>query len=324
MTAGSNDVYTAAVESVKAPYLYWYIEAKDMLDNTSTHGSAAEPNEATFAASSAQQTNPLLITEANVIKSRRADFVEMVNNSNKPIALSKVTLQRFDTVVKGGSFQDNIVNGEPNMQSGLATSTATEESGTRTPITADNEVYVQPGETFVVFVGEMNSGGGSALAKAPYNIEYIKDFYGEFSGFNAEQLTANVNAFVCAEPIDPSPSFTAGSYGTAWRVVYDGEVSSTVILGMDNDGNLAADDASTGTVEATVGSVQYSYYTVDITLGGQTVTVPVAYQRQPGRRPSASTRRWKDRCPPKGTFSSRRRRSPRVPRPSIWPPRRSI
>lgn len=273
MTAGSNDVYTAAVESVKAPYLYWYIEAKDMLDNTSTHGSAAEPNEATFAASSAQQTNPLLITEANVIKSRRADFVEMVNNSNKPIALSKVTLQRFDTVVKSGSFQDNIVNGEPNMQSGLATSTATEESGTRTPITADNEVYVQPGETFVVFVGEMNSGGGSNLAKAPYNIEYIKDFYGEFSGFNAGQLTANVNAFVCAEPIDPSPSFTAGSYGTAWRVVYDGEVSSTVILGMDNDGNLAADDASTGTVEATVGSVQYSYYTVDITLGGQTVTV---------------------------------------------------
>ena len=35
------------------------------------------------------------------------------------------------------------------------------------------------------------------------------------SGFNAESLTANVNAFVCAEPIDPSPSFTAGSYGTA-------------------------------------------------------------------------------------------------------------
>ena len=270
-----GDVFSASVAGIKSPVLFYYIEATDKLDNKAQHGSAAEPKKVTFTPSATQAEAPLIITEANVIRSRRADFIEVYNNGNKPVALSKVTLKRFDSVVTSGAFKAEFLANTTTFVSTLATSTATDTEGTVTEITAANEVYVQPGQTFVIFVGNLTNGGTSPLAQAPYNVEFIKNFYreGQFTGIDLTKLEANVNAFMLTTPLDPSPTYSAGAYGTAFRIEYDGAVSSTVILGMDNDGSVVTDDASTGTVENTVGSVQCSYYTNDVMLGGETVTV---------------------------------------------------
>ncbi len=266
LNKGENDVYSASISSVKAPYVYYYIQAEDALGNVGSIGNADEPEKYTIGAPADSSDARLIITEANSITSKRADFIEIYNNSNKPVALSKVVIKRYDYIVTNGAYTDAFLNREANAETGLAVS----KNGNtdQEAITENNEVYIAPGETFVVFTGDIY-----ALSKEPYYFDYVRDYYAEenFPGIDLSALTDNVNAFLVMSVVDGSPKYSASKYGTAYAVEYDGVENCVAVVGMDNDGNFV-DEASSGSNSGGVGSSQFGKWSVDIEKNGVTQT----------------------------------------------------
>ena len=265
---GENNLYTITLDNVKVEQLYYYISAQDLIGNVGTIGNVEAPN--TVSVTMPEQVpQKLIITEANAIRSKRADFIEIYNNTNKPLALSDVVIKRYDYIVLDGAFTDGFINRETNYVTTLATFVNTEVERSFTEITPTNEVYIQSGETFVVFVGDISS-----LAKAPFYLDYIRNYYNEtnFPNIDLSNLIDNVNAFIVNTSIDPSPSYNEAKYGTAFAVEYRGLEESVAVLGMDNNGAFV-NDASVNSSASSVGSVQYSHYLTDVTINGVTQTV---------------------------------------------------
>lgn len=267
LQAQADNVFTAAIDTVTTPYVYYYIEAKDALANVGSIGSAEDPEIYEIGADGNDMAGRLVITEANAIRSKRADFLEVYNNSNKPIALSQLVIKRYDYIVTNGSFSDAFRNREANAETGLAVSI--DNNTAQKPISADNEVYIQPGETFVVFTGDIYG-----LAAAPLYFDYVRSYYNadKFPGVDLGKLTDNVNAFLVNTAVDGSPTYSASKYGTAYALEYDGVETCVAVVGMDNEGNFI-DEASTGSDAKGVGSTQYGKWTVDVEKDGVTQTV---------------------------------------------------
>lgn len=267
LVPGENNVFSATLESVKVGQLYYYLAAWDMVGNVGSIGTAENPEKMTITMPN-QAVQQLIITEANVIKSKRADFIEIYNNTNKPIALSDVVIKRYDYIVTSGAFTDAFLNRETSYVTTLATFVNTDNDRSFTEITPNNEVYIPSGETFVVFVGDISS-----LASAPFYLDYVRNYYkvANFPGIFLSKLNDNVNAFIVNTSIDPSPTYSATKYGTAYAVEYRGVENSVAVIGMDNNGNFI-DEASVDSSAASVGSVQYSSYRTDITINGVTQT----------------------------------------------------
>lgn len=268
LEAGENDNYSYIITNVKAPKVFYYLEASDLIGNIGSMASSENPYSLDITA--IDNVAPrLIITEANAIRSKRADFIEIYNNSNKPIALSEVSLSRYDYIVKSGSFNTAFLERKPNGTTGVAISSDDGDLTSRSAITSDNEVYIESGTSFVIFIGNMNIG---ELSPAPYNLGYIRSFYNEttFPGIDTSGLIDNVNAFVASTPMAGSPTYTTVSYGTAYSVSYKGEEQTIAVIGMDNNGEVNIDDASVGNNDSSIGSIQFSNYTMSITFGEDT------------------------------------------------------
>jgi hypothetical protein len=268
LVPGENNVYSVTLENVKVGQVYYYLAAYDMVGNVGSIGTAENPQKITVTMPD-QEVQQLIITEANAIRSKRAEFVEIYNNTNKPIALSDVVIKRYDYIVTNGAFTEAFINRETSYVTTLATfvNTATERSFTE--ITPANEVYIASGETFVVFIGDISS-----LASSPFYLDYVRNYYKEssFPNIDLSKLNDNVNAFIVNTSIDPSPTYSATKYGTAYAVEYRGTETSVAVIGMDNNGNFI-DEASVDSSAASVGSIQYSHYRTDVTINGVTQTV---------------------------------------------------
>lgn len=263
-------VNSFTLTGIKVPKVYYYLEATDLVGNVGTIGSDETPNTINVAEESGYSTQQLIITEANAITSKRADFLEIYNNSNKPIALSEIEINRYDYIIEDGVFSNGFLTRDANGTSTLSICDSGDDTASRTEITSSNEVYIPSGETFVVFIGAMNPG---ELGSPPYNLNYIRSYYNEtsFPGIDLSNLIDNVNAFVVTKTIDPSPRYDESKYGTAWAVNYREEEQSVAVIGMDNNGAIML-EASSGSNSDSVGSSQFAYYTVDITIGDETET----------------------------------------------------
>ena len=264
LVAGENDVYTFSLSNVRVPKVFYYIEATDLIGNIGRIGSPDTPEVLEIAEKEGHKAPMLIITEANAIKGRRADFVEIFNNSNKPIALSDVVIKRYDYIITNGVFTNEFIARNANASSTIAICDSSDDNASRTEITAVNDVIIPSGATFTVFFGNMNAG---ELNAAPYNLNYIRSFYNAeaFPNIDLSGLVDNVNAFVVTSPMAPSPTYTELKYGTAYAVEYKGAEMSVAVVGMDNQGNLS-DDASVNTTAASVGSLQFAHYQNAITI----------------------------------------------------------